>query len=124
MIYVLLLNPMQGRAEDADPVAWSENREALVQFMKEQLNGEPYVEVAFKYQAHDTDQAAQMSGPYVETIDGYEWHKVFAKGSPLEWYNPPAEGRGIIALEGYVTNGIPYHVPTPITKLNGVKFIQ
>lgn len=36
MIYVLLLNPMQGRAEDADPVAWSENREALTKFMKGQ----------------------------------------------------------------------------------------
>lgn len=61
LIWKLILNPMCERTEAATLVAWSDDKEKLIQWYKSQLV-EPY-----------TDS---------------NWHKVFAKNGVLEWYNP------------------------------------
>jgi len=75
-MFVLVMNPMQGRAEGRTEVARAETREALIAF-HERLRVEPYT-------------------------DDNRWHKTFRRGSPLEWFNPltPSE-----LEEGYSSFG-------------------
>lgn len=62
-LYKLILNPMQApQIEIGEIVAVSTEYEKLVEWYKSQLAPEPW-------------------------RDG-RWYKVFAEGTPLEWYNP------------------------------------
>lgn len=73
-LFGLLLNPMTGRTEEMRLAAVSDHR-------------------------HEIDDllSAETVPPYK---DDERWHKVFRKGGPLEWYNPPGgiHGPGIIEL--------------------------
>lgn len=62
-LYKLILNPMADCAESGNIAAISDSYDKLVNWYRSQLNS---------------------MGPW---RDG-RWYKVFAAGSPLEWYNP------------------------------------
>jgi len=62
LIYKLIMNPMTGRTEDSDLIAWSTERESLINWYSNQLESKQY-------------------------LDG-GWRKTFKKESTLEWYNP------------------------------------
>lgn len=62
LIHKLIMNPMTGRTEDANLVAWSTDKNSLINWYNNELESEPY-------------------------SDG-NWHKTFKKESHLEWYNP------------------------------------
>lgn len=64
-MFVLKLNPMQGRCEAMRIVGWSDDREVLVRFLE-----------------------AERVEPY---RDG-QWLKQFRKNGPLEWFNPGGDG--------------------------------
>lgn len=61
-VYKLILNPMAGCSEAGELVAFSTDYDKLVNWYNSQRAAEPY-------------------------RDGH-WWKVFAPGTPLEWYNP------------------------------------
>jgi len=63
LIWKLILNPMPANTEKGNLVAIAEDKELLKQWMKDQLAPEPYKDD--------------------------KWYKVFKKGGPLEWDNPP-----------------------------------
>jgi hypothetical protein len=76
--YVLVLNPMRGRTEEQRMLAASENREELL---------------------------AAWRGEEVQPYTDGEWRRVYRKGGPLEWFNPPFSdgdadhyGNGIIEM--------------------------
>lgn len=62
-LFGLVLNPMTDRTEAQTLVAVSTDRDELVKFWKEQ-----------EVDRYTTDD---------------QWNKVYKKGGPLEWYNPP-----------------------------------
>lgn len=79
LVWKLILNPMTAKTEHSDLVAWSEDRDKLLDWYKSQLV-EPY---------------AEKGSPSFECHgDSHIWHKVFAKGSALEWYNPMENEQG------------------------------
>jgi hypothetical protein len=86
-VWILFLNPMQGRAENMEAVARASSREALVRLLESE-RVEPYTE--------STDMPAQSPNthdtPWAMQCNPTTWHKSFRKGGPLEWYNPPMEG--------------------------------
>lgn len=61
-IYILVLNPINGAAEDGSIVAISDDYSRLVGWYQDRFASEQWK-------------------------DG-SWHKTFTKDSPLEWYNP------------------------------------
>lgn len=65
-MHILVMNPMDGKMENRNPVAMSFERDNLIKWYNEQLAPEPYI----------------------DNIGDRNWHKVFKKGSILEWYNP------------------------------------
>jgi len=72
-VWKLILNPMRANTEASNLVAWSEDKDKLINWYKSQLV-EPYI---------DADSPSfECQGNY------HNWQKVFAKGSELEWYNP------------------------------------
>lgn len=72
-LYGVVLNPMPANAERGNLMAVAIERSELVDWVRGELAAEPY-----------------KDGP---------WHKVFRKGSPLEWMNLPV-GKDIEALNG------------------------
>ncbi len=73
LIWKLVLNPMTARTEAAELVAWSDDKDKLIEWYRSQMV-EPYVETNLSSLGfHGKD---------------YKWHKTFAKNSKLEWYNP------------------------------------
>jgi hypothetical protein len=66
-MWLLRLNPMQCRMEASEIVAWSEEKQGLESLL-----------------------AREHAEPYREG----QWYKVFRKGGPLEWFNPPEGSRG------------------------------
>lgn len=70
-IYGLLLNDMRGCYENQHLVALASSREALADYLR--MNRvEPY---------YDENGGVDDYG------NSHSYYKVFAKGSPLEWYN-------------------------------------
>ena len=62
---------MMGNTENSNVVAWSDDKDKLRQWYESQ-KVEPYAD----------DGVSPLSG------SATKWHKSFAKGGPLEWYNP------------------------------------
>lgn len=80
LIYVLYLADMRGHVDEESVVAFSRNPLKLQDWMESFLV-EPYAD----------EPSADFFG-YV-----HSYRKVFAKGSPLEWFNPPMGGaQGVI----------------------------
>jgi len=73
LIWKLILNPMRANTEASNLVAWSDDKEKLLNWYRSQLV-EPY--------SDNGSPSFECHG------DTHNWHKVFAKGSQLEWYNP------------------------------------
>lgn len=69
--FVLVLNPVTGRTEEAQPVAWSADRESLVRWMLNQRHRD--ADGRLSYWRDD------------------RFSKAFRRGSPLEWFNPVEE---------------------------------
>ena len=72
-VYVLAMNDMRYNAEQYALVACSESEEKLKGWLNEQLADKPW-----------RDDTSDVTDIYGETRS---WHKIFKKGSPLEWYN-------------------------------------
>lgn len=73
MVWKLILNPMRSNTEASNLVAWSDDKDKLLNWYKSQLV-EPYSDNGItSFECHG---------------DSHNWYKVFAKGSQLEWYNP------------------------------------
>ena len=80
-VWKLILNPMKGNTENSTVVAVSYEKQKLIDWYNSLLAPEPY-----------TDKG-EVSFPDKGDFAGYEndshsFHKVFIKGSELEWYNP------------------------------------
>lgn len=64
---------MRSNAETSNLVAWSDDKDKLLNW----------------YRLHLVNPYIEYGDPSFETHGhSHSWHKVFAKGSPLEWYNP------------------------------------
>lgn len=70
-LFFLVLNPMAGNAENSNCLAYSEEKPKLIEWYNRQIV-EPYQD----------DGISHFSG------EPTKWHKTFAPGSILEWYNP------------------------------------
>ena len=71
-VYVLELANMHGGVDKAEVVAIFSEHQKLKDWYNSQLADKPYTDTPSK------DNFGQT----------HSWHKVFKKGSPLEWYNP------------------------------------
>lgn len=71
-VFVLCLADMHGGVDKSRPVAVFDELQKLQDYYSSQLADEPY-----------TDEPSMDS--YGNT---HSWHKVFKKGSALEWFNP------------------------------------
>ena len=89
-VYGLILNPMRGSFEEQRLVALAGSKEALLQWHDAYLV-EPYY-----------DEESDIPDTYGNF---HKWYKCFAKGSPLEWFNPIQDNGRIIdewlTLEGF-----------------------
>lgn len=74
------MNPMRANTEAVDLVAWSDDRDKLIEWYKSNLV-DPYVD--------NGNPSFECHG------DSHNWHKTFLKGSELEWYNPIDIEQGI-----------------------------
>ena len=70
--YILCLADMHGGVDKSKPVAVFSELELLRSYYQSQLADAPW-------------QDAESPDNYGNV---HKWHKVFKKGSPLEWYNP------------------------------------
>lgn len=73
LIHKLIMNPMNARTEESNLVAWSTERNNLINWYNNEKEIDVYTDVQENY--------------------GFEnevknWRKTFKKGSHLEWYNP------------------------------------
>lgn len=64
-LYGLFLNPMCGRAEESTLLAVSTDAGTLACWVREQ------------------------EGPWDDVNSIHTWRKMYRRGSPLEWFNPP-----------------------------------
>lgn len=71
-VYFLILNDMRGSYERDTMIAASFDRDKIVKFITSEMV-EPY------------DDCPSMD----DYGNVHKWHKVFKKGGPLEWFNPP-----------------------------------
>lgn len=85
IIYVLSLSDMRGQVDRQRIVAWSLDPKKLQDWME-----------SFLVEPYKDEPSADFFG-YVRP-----YQKVFAKGSPLEWFNPPMGG-----LQGVTRQKIP-----------------
>jgi hypothetical protein len=85
LVWKLILNPMRANTEASVLVAWSDDKERLLSWYKEQLV-EPYTE--------NGSPSFECQG------ESHNWHKYFRKGSELEWYNPMANDEGSVNYYG------------------------
>lgn len=80
LIWVLYLSDMRGHVDEESVVAFSRNPLKLQEWAE-----------SFLVDPYRDEPSADFFG-YV-----HSYQKVFAKGSPLEWFNPPMGGsQGII----------------------------
>lgn len=78
-IWVLALNPMRANTETGEIVAWSNDKDKLMNWYKALLV-EPYIDEGTpSFQCHG---------------DSRKWSKTFKKGSILEWFNPMDNAEG------------------------------
>lgn len=73
LVWKLILNPMTRNTGDSELIAWSDDKDKLMDFYNDH-KVEPY-----KEEGHASFECHGNS---------HTWRKVFKKGSPLEWYNP------------------------------------
>ena len=79
-LFGLLLNPMRGKTEETRLVAVSDYRHEIETLLNNE-KVEPYSEPG----------ESEFGGSTT-------WHKVFHKDGPLEWFNAPDSGHGVIEL--------------------------
>lgn len=73
LIFKLVMNPMRGNTENSHLVAWSDDKEKLIEFYNNE-KVTPYIDNGTpSFECHG---------------DSHNWYKSFKNGSPLEWYNP------------------------------------
>jgi hypothetical protein len=80
-MWLLYLNPMQGNSENKALIGRAETKTELEQYLASE-RVEPY-----------DDGEGEGTVEYGRFIPG-TWHKVYRKGGPLEWYNPPEWSEG------------------------------
>ena len=73
LIHKLVMNPMRGNTENSVLVAWSDDKEKLVNF----YNNE-------KVERYTNEGP----GSFAVHGDTHNWYKTFRLGGILEWYNP------------------------------------
>lgn len=76
MAWLLQMNHMRGRTEDMVYICYAETKEELVELLEKE-----------RVETYQTEGENLYSG--LKT----KWTKVFRKGGPLEWMNPPGENR-------------------------------
>jgi hypothetical protein len=81
LIHKLIMNPMMGNTESSTLIAWSDDRDKLINWYNDQFADEPYCTVGENSFPAKGDFPAQYSGQH-------KYYKVFKIGSLLEWYNP------------------------------------
>lgn len=72
-IWILELANMHGQVDKARCIAIFDEYQKLKDWYNSQLSEQPYKDKGYNSYTGNND---------------YEYHKVFKKGSPLEWYNP------------------------------------
>lgn len=96
-MFLLRLNDMRSSSvETLDDVAVGETIEALQRWLDSHKAPEPYTDAN-----DDPDAGCVVSDPFASSGARYRsksWYKVFAKGSPLEWYNPPSDRFNIVRV--------------------------
>lgn len=80
MTWILSLNHMRERTEERRNVACADTRAALEAFVAAERAPAPYTEL---------EEARHVVGRDGDYVTPWKWHKVFRKGGPLEWFNPP-----------------------------------
>lgn len=92
-MWMLLLNDMRWpKREQLGPVCRAETREDLERFLGRETV-EPWTDVGPVESAHRSAALALARGYEPrDPRDGRCWAKVFRRGGPLEWYNPPRPG--------------------------------
>jgi len=73
LVWKLILNPMTSNTESSELVAWSDDKDKLLEWYNNHIVT-PYTE-----NGHSTFECHGTS---------HDWYKTFEKGSILEWYNP------------------------------------
>lgn len=91
--YVIVLNPMKGRAEDINGVAAFTSKEEALAFYLSCVT-EPWV---------DEEQTPDFFG------NAHSYNKAFKRGSLLEWYNPPFQTDMIERMHDAMGCGIVEH---------------
>ncbi len=109
MIYVLVLNPTRGAAEDRQPVAVSLDRQTLVDWVDEQRHRD--ATGAFAGWSHETKRRVDTFNQIGVEVD-YTWHYTFKEGSPIQEFNLPGEPT-IVEHSGPFTNRAPDPNNTP-----------
>lgn len=120
-IHKLVLNPMQDHTEAGNMVALSYERDKLIEWYKAQFAPEPWTDRGLNSFPAKGDFGGQHNTDHA-------YHKVFSKGSPIEWYNACGEdfipqhfGHGI--HEEWTTQEMLDNFLNR-TLLTGVQFIQ
>jgi hypothetical protein len=73
LIHKLVMNPMRGNTENSQLVAWSDDKDKLVNF----------------YNNEKVESYTNEGSPSFECHgDSHKWYKSFKLGGILEWYNP------------------------------------
>jgi hypothetical protein len=73
LIHKLVMNPMRGNTENSVLVAWSDDKEKIVDF---------YNHEKVERYTNDGSPSFPVHG------DSHNWQKEFRLGGCLEWYNP------------------------------------
>lgn len=85
LIYLLSLSDMRGQVDRQSIIAFSRDPQKLQDWME-----------SFIVEPYEDEPSADFFG-YV-----HPYQKIFAKGSPLEWFNPPMGG-----MQGVISHKIP-----------------
>ena len=80
-IWKLILNPMTSNTENGSLVAFSDDKDKLLNWYRNEFADEPYYSVGEHYFPAKGDFPANFEGQY-------RYYKVFKQGSQLEWMNP------------------------------------
>lgn len=81
LIHKLVMNRMTDNTESSSIVAWSDERDKLIEWYNSQRADEPYYTIGENSFPAKGDFPAQYS-------DQHKYYKSFKEGGPLEWYNP------------------------------------
>ncbi len=80
-VWKLILNDMRSNTEARTLVAFSDDRDKLLEWYGQQIADEKYVDIGGHYFPSKGDFGSIAD-------DNYKYHKTFKPGSPLEWFNP------------------------------------